>query len=305
MLVSGIETALYGAVNLEGSKKSRVSERLDRLSLAAYVFVLVNLFGFSYLLVHHTEIYRRLQREDGWCEYAGCFFLLLTGLYLAAAAWRQARRRGPQRRWAAFLIVGSLLFLWAAGEEISWGQRLLGLETPPVLAELNEQGELNLHNVAKRFFDRGVRHVTTLLVVISAISCFRGHSRLLGLRLPDMLLTLAFLMLPCYVQYDHWSPEYQFGFLFLGPCLVYYRRRSDVRMIAATLAALFTIIFVIAWHARFNHLFISNNTNEVREHLFSVLCFVYAVQLFRDAGTAAGRTAADAETGGAGEGVPE
>jgi len=34
-----------------------------------------------------------------------------------------------------------------AGEEASWGQWFLGFETPPAIAEVNHQGELNLHNV--------------------------------------------------------------------------------------------------------------------------------------------------------------
>ena len=39
-----------------------------------------------------------------------------------------------------------ILFV-AAGEELSWGQRLLGLQTPPALQEINAQDEINLHNL--------------------------------------------------------------------------------------------------------------------------------------------------------------
>jgi hypothetical protein len=46
----------------------------------------------------------------------------------------------------AAVALGGLLFV-AAGEEISWGQRLLGIETPSVLVDGNRQDELNLHNV--------------------------------------------------------------------------------------------------------------------------------------------------------------
>ncbi|MGI9288970.1 MAG: hypothetical protein ACR2P1_26590 [Pseudomonadales bacterium] len=35
----------------------------------------------------------------------------------------------------------------AAGEEISWGQRLFDYETPAVIANSNLQGEMNLHNL--------------------------------------------------------------------------------------------------------------------------------------------------------------
>jgi hypothetical protein len=39
--------------------------------------------------------------------------------------------------------------LFAAGEEISWGQRLFEIGTPPELASINSQGELNVHDVVE------------------------------------------------------------------------------------------------------------------------------------------------------------
>lgn len=41
--------------------------------------------------------------------------------------------------------VGTLYFL---GEEISWGQHLLGFATPEPIRAMNEQNEFNLHNMA-------------------------------------------------------------------------------------------------------------------------------------------------------------
>jgi hypothetical protein len=82
-------------------------------------------------------------REDGPIEYAtfACF-VVSSGLAFATSA----RLRGS-RRWAlAAAALGLLLFV-AAGEEISWGQRWFGLETPEVLVDGNRQDELNLHNV--------------------------------------------------------------------------------------------------------------------------------------------------------------
>src|SRR5690606_35883388 len=44
-----------------------------------------------------------------------------------------------------FLFV--VLFLFAAGEEISWGQRIFGVESSEFFIENNAQGETNLHNL--------------------------------------------------------------------------------------------------------------------------------------------------------------
>tara|TARA_B110000914_G_scaffold176850_1_gene158299 strand:- start:98 stop:556 length:459 start_codon:yes stop_codon:yes gene_type:complete len=41
----------------------------------------------------------------------------------------------------------TLLCLFGAGEEISWGQRLFALETPDYLKGKNAQGELGIHNL--------------------------------------------------------------------------------------------------------------------------------------------------------------
>jgi hypothetical protein len=46
------------------------------------------------------------------------------------------------------LLALAVLCLFAAGEEISWGQRLLGYGTPEGIRSVNEQGELNVHNLA-------------------------------------------------------------------------------------------------------------------------------------------------------------
>ncbi len=40
-----------------------------------------------------------------------------------------------------------LLCFVACGEEVSWGQRILGIETPEYIAKHNKQGEFNLHNL--------------------------------------------------------------------------------------------------------------------------------------------------------------
>lgn len=86
---------------------------------------------------------RALTKEDGPVEYAtfGCF---VAGAVAAAAAARGLR---PDRRRVLPALALALVLFVAAGEEISWGQRLLGVETPPALVDGNRQDELNLHNV--------------------------------------------------------------------------------------------------------------------------------------------------------------
>lgn len=82
-------------------------------------------------------------REDGPVEYAG-FAAFLGASVLAFVAASRIRR--AHRLAFASAVLGAVLFV-AAGEEISWGQRLFGTETPAVLVDGNRQDELNLHNI--------------------------------------------------------------------------------------------------------------------------------------------------------------
>jgi len=72
--------------------------------------------------------------------------MLLGGGIVALQATLAARR---QRRWwmAAWSALAAACCFLVFGEELSWGQHLLGWGTPAEWAELNDQGETNLHNL--------------------------------------------------------------------------------------------------------------------------------------------------------------
>ncbi len=74
-----------------------------------------------------------LSAEDGVLEWGTVYFMLLCAI-LALAAAVSGRRSAPRPR-RIFLIVLSVLLLLAAGEEISWGQRLWGVPVPAALAK--------------------------------------------------------------------------------------------------------------------------------------------------------------------------
>lgn len=81
--------------------------------------------------------------EDGVIEYTQALLFLAS-----AVAWLASMRtlHGDRRKrlfYALFALVMLFLFL----EEISWGQRILGTETPSTLEDVNVQGETNLHNL--------------------------------------------------------------------------------------------------------------------------------------------------------------
>ena len=69
----------------------------------------------------------------------------ITGLVVALVLF--TRRRAVASRWfgPAMLVIALGCFVFA-GEEMSWGQHLVGFEVPDEIAARNDQRELNLHN---------------------------------------------------------------------------------------------------------------------------------------------------------------
>ena len=91
------------------------------------------------------SIFKWVAQEDGVVEYLQVLFdlcSLLMALMVARYHWCTGNRG------MAFLYgLLSLGFVFLMGEEISWGQRILGWETPSQIAAINEQDETNLHNL--------------------------------------------------------------------------------------------------------------------------------------------------------------
>ncbi len=154
------------------------------------------------LTVPHPNLYHFLVDEDHVIEWTQFFAILAASVVFALAA-RTARRLG-RARLAVVLLLAALMSFVVAGEEISWGQRLLGLTTPDALKNVNHQGEINIHNITslQKFFNLGEGTVGLygfLVPILWASSRIRTGFRLdrLGLdRLlipPLCLATLFFL----------------------------------------------------------------------------------------------------------------
>jgi len=89
--------------------------------------------------------------EDHYFELVGAFSFLVTSL-LFFYGFILARKT-LDKTWVSLVkqlvYLGlAVLFFFGAGEEISWGQRILGFETPETLSEVNRQEEFNLHNLS-------------------------------------------------------------------------------------------------------------------------------------------------------------
>ncbi len=130
-----------------------------KLWIALFVALLGVLYvaGWWYLYETDPVRYAMWLNEDGLAEYGTAVSFLIAA---AATAWMALRGRGRTLR-----IVSAVCALGLFGlgmEEVSWGQRLLGLETPEALRQVNLQQEITLHNVLSGGALRWIIIVTVL-----------------------------------------------------------------------------------------------------------------------------------------------
>ncbi len=150
----------------------------------------------------HKDAYRFLLIEDGpveWAQFA-CFAIACY-----AAIGIATLRLSDGHRIQGFLFAGlAAATFFLAGEEIAWGQRLLGLETPEAWAEINLQQEITIHNVG------GILDVLNVVMLVIGLTGFlmavygrrlrleRFWDRADTLFVPPAFLAPSFLMLFLY-----------------------------------------------------------------------------------------------------------
>lgn len=112
-------------------------------------FVLIPLLYFPCYI--SNDLLLELTKEDGVYEYVGAFLFLFTAIAFFILARKpklyditRNNEKYPKR---IYFWLFALLFFFAFGEEISWGQRIFNFETPQAIKEINIQEEFNLHNL--------------------------------------------------------------------------------------------------------------------------------------------------------------
>lgn len=106
------------------------------------------LFVGSLLLMLNWVVFFRhqLYEEDGVFESATAVIALAAGIVFVCLAVR----RLPVRQRITYGLLAAA-FVFFAMEEISWGQRLIGWQTPEAWKSANIQHETNLHNLLSEY----------------------------------------------------------------------------------------------------------------------------------------------------------
>jgi len=119
--------------------RARISEsRRGAVALAPVAF----LAAYAAVRLLRPDLVPRLIREDGAFEYLQVLLYAATAVLALRASLRAT---DPFVRWSfvVLCVAAGVVTL----EEVSWGQRLLGFDTPSEIARRNTQDEMSLHNL--------------------------------------------------------------------------------------------------------------------------------------------------------------
>ena len=169
------------------------------------------------------DFYYMSVQEDEYIEWSTyCAFAFAAAAWLLAA-WRE---RGWGRRFPWFATGLALFCIFVAGEEISWGQRLLAYRPPVYFLEHNFQQELNVHNVVST----DLRKLSLKIIIggygilLPLVAVFPPSNRLLrrfGIDAPSRWLIPAFAAaLAAYVEYP-WKYTGETVELMVGLCFLF------------------------------------------------------------------------------------
>lgn len=108
--------------------------------LKLYIIVIAFATGLSYSVYYFfdPETVAHMGDEDRFFEWATAISLFLA---FAICVYLFIKTKN------IFYILLSVLFFFGAGEEISWGQRIIGFRTPELMEEINVQKEFSFHNI--------------------------------------------------------------------------------------------------------------------------------------------------------------
>ena len=145
-------------------------------SLKHYILsiILIITFSYSIYIFCSDTVIMAIGKEDSFFEWMTAIFFLLASV-LCFATFKRNKN--------IFVLGLALMFFMGMGEEISWGQRIIGFTTPAEIKMVNVQKETNIHNL-EIFNDKYLNGVKKT-----------GMQRLLEINILFRIFSVSFLIL--------------------------------------------------------------------------------------------------------------
>jgi hypothetical protein len=164
---------------------------------------------FALLLIGALKLkpywYMVVNREDGLVEWATAIVYLVAAGFAISLVLNFGRRK---EKIYALLYAGLAVgMIFVAMEEISWGQRVFGIDTPGFVEDINEQNEITLHNVEgfplhEAYIAVGVYGAFSRMIATPILG--KSYPHLVNLLTPPRALFLYFFIPALLYAYYEW-----------------------------------------------------------------------------------------------------
>ncbi len=159
--------------------------------LTAYTLLSMVVAGIIfYLCFFDPAFYTLFITEDLWGENCSFISFAISGGVMVVMALKY----GIRLQKIIWMLIGFALII-AAGEEISWGMRIFGIQEWEGLREINKQGETNLHNLKALDFIF-MRFSAIVSYIFISWSIFSVVVDLVMTRWKDRIFNLGFPLIP-------------------------------------------------------------------------------------------------------------
>ena len=250
-----------------------------RIAAVGYGLVCLHVLCFGILALFEPSAYYAFTREDNWIEYLTVVWYLLAGAMLFAAA---GLGRGGRFARGAYLLAGIGL-VFAAGEEISWGQRIVGFDTPGYLTGINDHREFNTHNITVPYIgamNELYNQLPMIIFTIAIAAFFCGKDRLYGIQMPSLAVILGVIAVTAYAD-TYWYESRTILFYQMAILLLMLASYAVIKKCVKLLPAIVSAAIIIAGndYVMWQTYLPIGWPREVAEYLLGVICVWYAFEV--------------------------
>lgn len=216
-------------------------------------------------------------QEDGVVEWGTVAALMWLAVVVVRHLTSSASALPGWTKVAGWLLVA--LALLAAGEEISWGQRIFGFSTGETMQNLNLQNETNLHNLIPGPIFNGIIVFSLGIGFVLVPTVWRQKSENAPVWLPSAELSLLMLDAILINHYQFASLPEQAGIVVMIALLLWFtvsslRSREKFLILGSALGW----VTIAVLYACKEVLRVNNHQYEIRELMIVLLAAAWADQ---------------------------
>ena len=248
-----------------------------RLATVGYGLVCLHILCFGILLLVEPTLYQALMVEDGGVEDLTAVWFLLAGGTLFAGAIIGSGGRLAR----GIYILASIGLVFIAGEEIRWGQDIIGFGTPDFLNSIKRDDTLHFHLMTIPY-TREVRitdvfdQLPFVAVIIAIAAFFCGKDRYHCILMPSLAMILAIIVAASYIYgLNTWAFYHRILLLLLLTCGAVISGRINLLVLIIPTAL---VVSGNAYVMQQIYLPIGKKP-EVAEYLFGFICVWYAFEI--------------------------